>query len=157
MNNDDDLVLPDRLRALGRHPIEPAVQSRHLAALANFRQRSRGRIAFRLQMAAALVIGLLAVSSGLAVAEVDAGPISAVGKKLVGVVGVDIKDAKVTHGTERHYGAECLQVEAGKGARNRGQYLKWVREHHPDMLAAAKASNCGKPVKSGTNPDDGPD
>jgi hypothetical protein len=148
MNSGGDLILPERLRALGRHPIEPAVQSQHLTAMANFAQPSRRRVAPRLRIAAALVIGLLALSSGLAVADVDAGPITAVGKKVVGAVGVDVNDNKVTHGTERYYGSECLRIDGGKGARNRGQYLKWVRENHPDMLAAAKASNCGKPVQS---------
>ena len=149
MNDDQDLALAERLRAMGSRPVEPAVRSKHLAAMAQVRTSSRHPAAARLGVALALIIGLLGASTGLAVAGVDAGPVSDLGKKVAGVVGIDITDGTVTHGTPRHYGTECLQVAEGKGAKNHGQYLKWVREHKPEMLEAAKASNCGKPLTSG--------
>ena len=144
----EDLPLPERLHAFGTHPVDPAVQSRHLTTMASSGSSPRPTLARRLQFAAALVVAFVALSTGLAVAQVDAGPVTAVGKQVAGVVGVDINDGKVTHGTDRYYGPECVQVADGKGAKNHGQYLKWVREHQPEMLEAAKASKCGKPLNA---------
>jgi hypothetical protein len=80
----------------------------------------------------------------------DAG--NAGGKK-IGVASVDIINNTVTHGTVRHYGPECVPIADGKGARNHGQYLKWIRQNRPDVLDAAKASNCGKPLSDSSEPE----
>jgi hypothetical protein len=88
------------------------------------------------------------------VAQTDTGPPKPKPQKIAGVLGADITDGKVIHGTARHYGGECLPIADGKGAANHGQYIKWVRANHPYQLEAAKASNCGKPLSAGKNNDD---
>jgi hypothetical protein len=105
-------------------------------------------------MVALGVAVVLTLSTGLAVAQVDAGPVSAMGEHIAGVLGVRINDGTVTHGTDRYYGAECLPIADGTGAINHGQYIKWVREHRPDQLDSAKASKCGKPLTAGTDTED---
>ena len=58
-------------------------------------------------------------------------------------------------GVERKTG-NCPTVEGGTSAassfKNRGQYLKWVRENNPEGLEAAKKSDCGMPVNSKGTP-----
>ena len=143
----------DRLCELGQRPIDPALEADHLNLMAQVAQPSARRRVPRLRVAALVMIGVLVTSTGLAAADIDAGPVRALGERIAGVVGVDITDGKVNHGTDRYYGLDCLPIADGKGAINRGQYLKWVRENRPDMLDAAKASNCGKPLSAGTSPD----
>jgi hypothetical protein len=92
-------------------------------------------------------------STGLAAAGVPGGPVTGLGEKLAGVVGVDITDGTVTHGTKRHYGPECVPIADGKGAMNHGQYLKWIRQNRREVLEAAKASNCGKPLTDSNDSD----
>ena len=154
MNDDSPIV--DRLRELGREPIDPSLQSLHLTLMSNSASSGRKRLVRRLQVGAAAAFVVLAVPTALSAADIDAGPVSDLGAKVAGVLGADIADGKVTHGTERHYGSECLPIADGKGAANHGQYLKWIRENRPDMLEQAKASNCGKPLTAGTE-DDGDD
>ncbi len=55
------------------------------------------------------------------------------------------------YGTERI--TEGCNTNAETALRNRGQYLKWVREHDFDNLDAAKASKCVMPVVSQEHPD----
>jgi hypothetical protein len=93
------------------------------------------------------------MSTGLAVAQTDTGPPKPKPQKIAGVLGADITDGKVIHGTARYYGGECLPIADGKGAANHGQYIKWVRANHPDQLEAAKASKCGKPLTAGNDDD----
>jgi hypothetical protein len=144
----------ERLGVLGRRPPAPEVQAAHLAAIGEPAARRRHH---RLKIMAVGVAAALMLSTGLAVAQVDTGPLKPVHEKIAGVLGVDITDGKVTHGTARHYGGECIPIADGKGAANHGQYLKWVREHHPDQLEAAKTSNCGKPLTAGHGDDDDKD
>jgi hypothetical protein len=151
MDDCRDFPVVERLREFGRRPIDPHLQASHFALMAQVSTRSGRRRVPRLAMAAVVVIGVLVTSAGLAAADIDAGPVSDLGEKIAGVVGVDITDGKVNHGTDRYYGPDCLPIADGKGAINRGQYLKWVRENRPDMLEAAKASNCGKPLTAGTD------
>jgi hypothetical protein len=92
--------------------------------------------------------GVAVLSTGLAATAAEAGAISSMDKKNSGVAGVEVTDGTVTHGTKRYYGTDCVQVADGKGAKNHGLYLKWIRQHKPEMLKAAKASNCGKPVSA---------
>jgi hypothetical protein len=150
MDDYRDFPVVDGLRELGQRPIDPALEAHHLTLMAQVGQLSGRRRVPRLRVAALVVIGVLFTSTGLAAADINAGPVSDLGQKIAGVVGVDITGGKVNHGTDRYYGPDCLPIAAGKGAINRGQYLKWVRENRPDMLNAAKASNCGKPVSAGT-------
>jgi hypothetical protein len=147
----DHAELEGRLRALGRQPVDPALQAAHLRAIAQAEQR-RGvgrRVRWSLALAAAFVVA----STGLAAAGVSGGPVTGLGQKIAGVVGVDITDGTVTHGTKRHYGPECVAIADGKGARNHGQYVKWIRQNRPELLEAAKASNCGKPLTDDNEPD----
>jgi hypothetical protein len=135
----------ERLGALGERPVPPAVQSAHLASMARCGLSGPRRFP-KVRIAVLGVAAVLLMSTGLAVAQVNAGPLSAAGERIAGVLGVDITDGKVTHGTDRYYGPDCLAIADGKGAINHGQYIKWVRQHQPDQLDAAKASNCGKPL-----------
>lgn len=60
----------------------------------------------------------------------------------------------IPHGVERVSGAPCVVNGTEIPARNRGQFLKKVREDHPEALAAAKESRCGMPVNSDDTPGD---
>src|SRR5215207_3398763 len=158
MNESREFPLVDRLRAFGDRPVDPALQSAHLASMAHVAPPTRRRIVPRLRVAAVAMLAVLVMSTGLAAANVDAGPLSDVGERLAGALGVDITNGTEKHGTDRYYGADCLPIADGKGAINHGQYLKWVRENRPDQLDAAKASKCGKPLSADQNPDsDQPD
>jgi hypothetical protein len=141
-----------RLRALGQQSVPPAVRAAHVAAMAQSAAPDRRRLP-KVRIAAVAVAVVLTLSTGLAVAHVNAGPLSAMGEHIAGVLGVDITDGKVTHGTDRYYGPECIPIAEGKGAVNRGQYLKWVRQNRPDQLDAAKASKCGMPLDAGADSD----
>ncbi|HUP75302.1 MAG TPA: hypothetical protein VM282_19815 [Acidimicrobiales bacterium] len=155
MTHDHISSVVDRLNAFGRRPVAPAVLSAHLRAMAATTPLPRRRTGRRVGVAAGFIIAMIGLSTGLAAAKVDAGPISAAGRGMAGIVGVEINSGTVTHGTVRYYGEDCIPVASGQGAKNRGQYLKWVRENRPEMLDAAKASNCGKPIGSTEPHDDG--
>jgi hypothetical protein len=148
---DDHAELEGRLRALGRQPVDAAVQAAHLRAIATAEQR--GAVVRRVRWTVALAATFVVGSTGLAAAGVSAGPVTAFGQQLAGVVGVDINNGTVTHGTTRHYGPECVPVGDGKGAMNHGQYLKWIRHNRPELLDAAKTSNCGKPLTDDNDPE----
>jgi hypothetical protein len=127
--------------------VAPTVELEHLGAMGQSGpadRRQHHRVAF---VAFGVAAGLV-MSTGAAVAQPDTGP-KPKPEKIAGVLGVNIADGKVIHGTARHYGGECLPIADGKGAANHGQYIKWVRANHPDQLEAAKASNCGKPLTAG--------
>src|SRR5262245_857328 len=147
MHDDLESRVIERLRALGQEPVAPAVRSSHLEAMAQGAPADRRGIR-RAKVLAIAVTAAVLTSTGLAAAQVDTRPLKPVHEKIAGVLGADVSDGKVTHGTARHYGAECLPITEGKGAANHGQYLKWVRQHQPDQLEAAKASKCGKPLTS---------
>lgn len=134
--------LAERLRSMGDQPIDPAMQSAHLTAMASVRIRNRG-LAEKLKVAAALVAGFALGSTGLAFAGALPTPAQDAASDALARVGVS-----VPAGTERYFGAECVAAEDGSHARNRGQYLKQERAKGADALAAAKASDCGMPVSS---------
>src|SRR4029450_7167425 len=156
MNDDLESQLVERLRALGQQPVAPAVRSAHLLAMAQDDPAARRRH-HRGKIVAIAVAAALLLSTGLAVAQVDTGPLKPVHEKIAGVLGADITDGQAAQGTARHYGGECLPIADGKGAANHGQYLKWVRANHPDQLDAAKASKCGKPLTAGQDDDNDAD
>ena len=137
-HTDPNASLTRRLGALGAQPVEPAVASQHLTALASVAVRPAGGVRQKLQVAGALVAGLLIGSTGLAVAGALPDPLQDASSTALAKVKVD-----VPAGTERYDGPECEGTP-----RNRGQYLKQQRAKGPGAFAAAKASNCGKPLAS---------
>ena len=166
--------LVDRLRALGTQPIDPATQSQHLTAIATAAvdqaQRSTflGRVGRRVQLGAALAIGVLLGTTGLATAGA-LGPLQPIAAKGVeAVTPLDVPNGKgksaeaklkaQANGSEADAnGVERVTegCEAGISTRNRGQYLKGVREKYGNdsaELTAAKASRCGMPVNSEGTP-----
>lgn len=166
--------LVDRLRALGTQPIDPALQSQHVGAMVTAAvdqaQRSTflGRLGRRVQLGAALAVGVLLGTTGLATAGAlgPLQPIAATGVEAV--TPLDVPDGKgrgksaeaklKAKGSEA--GANGVErvtegCEAGISTRNRGQYLKGVREKFGNdsaELTAAKASRCGMPVNSEGTP-----
>lgn len=154
--------LTERLAALGRRPVDPALQSEHLTALAGVRSGSafRTSLAGRLKVAAGVMAGFLIGATGLTTAGAM-GPLQPIAADVVEAVApVDVPkgkadeanakakaakdvDGKGSIGTARDW-ADCTPGADGKFAGNRGQYLK--QERATGDLAAAKASNCGKPL-----------
>lgn len=143
MMTDDNVI--SRLTSLGEQPIDPALASQQLTAIAItparepwFRQK--------LQVAAALVVGLLVGSTGLAAAGALPDTAQQAAHKALRTVGVNVPPGKdrVTEG--------CGTDENGEPFKNHGQYVK----AHKDDPEASK-SDCGKPrksVKDGTDDDD---
>lgn len=143
MMTDDSVI--SRLTSLGEQPIDPALASQQLTAIAItparepwFRQK--------LQVAAALVVGLLVGSTGLAAAGALPDTAQQAAHKALRTVGVNVPPGKdrVTEG--------CGTDENGEPFKNHGQYVK----AHKDDPEASK-SDCGKPrksVKDGTDDDD---
>ena len=127
----DHQDITERLRAVGRQPVDPAVQSAHLTRLA---QTSRPRsLRPKLRTAAVFLAGLLVGSSGLAAAGALPDPVQHAAHRVLDKVGVDVPDP------ERYHGPECGELQ-----RNHGAYVKEDRD-------LAK-SDCGKPI---TGNDDG--
>jgi hypothetical protein len=150
----DDFELDDeltrRLRSLGTFPIDSATQSRHLTAMAEAAAAPRLMATFgqRLRVAAALVIGFMLGTTGLASAGA-LGPMQPIAATAIeaatpfSVPGGHEDDA----GTPR-YREGCDESVTFK---NRGSYLKAVRAKYGKEsaeLEAAKASDCGKPLVS---------
>lgn len=152
----DELI--ERLRAFGRRPVDPSLQSQHLTAIAavpvSAGRSLRSAVASRVKVAAAVLGGFLIGTTGLASAGV-LGPLQPVAATVVEKAtplevpeGAKDKAAKArSGGTERYYGPECV-VTGGQPARNRGEYLKQQREVSPEAFEAAKQTNCGKPLSS---------
>jgi len=131
----DDSVI-SRLTSLGEQPIDAALASEQLTAIAItparepwFRQK--------LQVAAALVAGLLIGSTGLAAAGALPDTAQQAAHSALRTVGVNVPPGhdRVTEG--------CGTDENGEPFKNHGQYVK----AHKDDPEAAK-SDCGKPKKS---------
>lgn len=160
--------LTERLAALGRRPVDPALQSEHLTALAGVRSSSafRASLAGRLKVAAGVMAGFLIGATGLASAGA-LGPVQGIAataiEKATPLNGLPdsasdkakakaAKDAdgKGSIGTERDWSDGCVPAsgegDTAKFAGNRGQYLKQERANGAEALAAAKASTCGKPL-----------
>jgi hypothetical protein len=161
-----DEAVVARLHALGEHPVDPALQSAHLTAMAGARGGSAfGRsLAGRLKVAAGVLAGFLLGASGLTSVGLmgPLQPIAATAVEAVTPINVphgakdkaaDAQDKadKASRlpdgsiGTQRIW-TNCVAGEDGTFAGNRGQYLKQERAKGADALAAAKASDCGKPV-----------
>lgn len=163
--------LTERLAALGRQPVDPALQSQHLTAMASVRagRSFRTSLAGRLKLAAGVFGGFLLGASGLASVG-GLGPLQPiVAERAAEVANVDLpqgpkdkaekaeKAAKEkaekarlddgSIGTARDWTDDCATVEgAATYAGNRGQYLKQERAKGPAELEAAKASTCGMPL-----------
>lgn len=138
MGDLDDLDdLEGRLRDLGRVPVDPAVQARHLSAMAALgadapaeHGRRRWRFSWR-AVAAAGVVGFLAGSTGLAAAGELPGPAQDVAHNVLGAVGLNVP--RSTEG--------CPE---GRTYRNHGEYVAEVEAAGGDVEAAAR-SRCGMP------------
>jgi hypothetical protein len=137
MTEFDDLVA--RLRALGSQPVDPAVASEHLTAMAAVhagRARPVGRFQ-RLKVGAAFAAGIVLGATSLASA---------------GVMGQTVQDkvadaaqhvnVNLPGGTER-YGVGAAECPGYTPGTNHGQ---WVKAHKGDPDAAK--SDCGKPVSA---------
>jgi hypothetical protein len=179
----DDLT--DRLRALGQRPVDPALQSEHLTAMAGVRSGSAFRTSLlgRAKVAAGVMAGFLIGATGLTTAgamgplqPISADVVEAVTplKELPGSASAKAKEArekgaaakdvdgKDSIGTERDWSDDCAPVEEGGAtyAGNRGRYLKQERAKGADAFEAAKASTCGKPIAAdddATAGDDAPE
>lgn len=163
--------LTDRLAALGRQPVDPALQSQHLTAMASVpvARSFRTSLAGRLKVGAGVMAGFLLGASGLTAAGAM-GPLQPVAAKVAAeVANADFPqgpkdkaekakkakkdvDGKGSIGTARDWlntggdPAGCVAGKDGKFAGNRGQYLKQQRAAGPEALAIAKASTCGMPL-----------
>ncbi|HVF32302.1 MAG TPA: hypothetical protein VM933_04610 [Acidimicrobiales bacterium] len=164
--------LTERLAALGRQPVAPAVRSQHLTALASVpvARSFRTSLAGRLKVGAGVLAGFLLGASGLTAAGAM-GPLQPVAAKVAAEVAkVEVpqgpkdqaekkaKKAKAEKaaksrladgsiGTARDWSDNCADNGTpGEYAGNRGQYLKQERAKGADQLAAAKASTCGLPI-----------
>jgi hypothetical protein len=164
-----DEAVVARLHALGTQPVDPALQSAHLTAMAGVRSGSsafRTALAGRLKVGAGVLVGFLLGASGLTTVGAM-GPLQPIAATAVEAVApIDVpkgakdkaEEAKAkaekasrladgSIGTQRVWDG-CVAGEDGKFAGNRGQYLKQERAKGEAALAAAKASDCGKPVAS---------
>lgn len=176
----DDLT--ERLAALGRAPVTPAVQSEHLTAIASVASgRSfRTSLAGRLKVGAGVLAGFLLGASGLTAAGA-LGPLQPVAAKVASeVANVEVpqgpkdkaekaekaKKAKAAKarladgsiGTARDWSDSCADTGTpGQYAGNRGQYLKQERAKGAEALAAAKASTCGMPLGAEKDAEDAGD
>ena len=168
----DDLT--ERLAALGRQPVDPALQSEHLTAMSSVASgRSfRTSLVGRLKVGAGVFAGFLLGASGLATVG-GLGPLQPiVAERAAEVANVDLpqgpkdKAAKAAKakaekarledgsiGTQRQW-ANCEPGEDGKFAGNRGQYLKQERAKGAEAFQAAKDSLCGLPEGATKDGDD---
>lgn len=130
--------LERRLRALGRHPIDPGRSAQDLTAIAALARPPAARTGFfasKVRVAAAFLAGLLVGSTGLAAADVLPDPAQHVAHRVLAQVGVDVPDP------DRYHGPEC----GPEPKRNHGAY---VRDDH-----ALAQSDCGKKVRAGGDDD----
>jgi len=146
MDADPD-PLAQRLRDLGRLPVDAATSSRHLQAMARV-GRSTGRLRGRLKIGLAFAAGLLIGGTGLASAGALPGPAQDAARTTLSKVGV-----KVPQGTERFNDPAVCGTDRATGQpfKNHGQYVK---AHKGDPAAAQ--SMCGKPLKAGQKADSKP-
>ena len=128
----------ERLRALGQQPVEPALASAHLTAMAGGRPGTRGWT--RLKVGGAFLAGLLLGGTGLASAGALPDPVQQAAHSALRQVGIDVPP-----GHDRYDGPECGKDANGQAFRNHGQYVKANKANNPE----AGKSRCGKPVKAG--------
>ena len=161
----DDLT--ERLAALGRQPVAPAVQSAHLTALSSVpsTRSFRSSLVGRLKVGAGVFAGFLLGASGLATVG-GLGPLQPiVAERAAEVANVELpqgpkakaekaakaKAAKArladgSIGTQRQWPEPtCKKGDDGQFAGNRGQYLKQERAKGAVAFQAAKDSVCGLP------------
>jgi hypothetical protein len=172
----DDLT--ERLAALGRRPVDAALQSQHLTAMASVpagRSVFRTSLASRAKVGAGVLAGFLLGASGLTVAGAM-GPLQPIAASVASeVANVEVpqgpkdkaekaekadaeKAAKArladgSIGTQRQW-TGCEAGEDGKFAGNRGLYLKQERAKGETELQAAKDSLCGLPDGATKDADD---
>jgi len=123
MTEHDDLI--ERLRSLGGQPIDPALQSAHLTAMAGVRP---SQVWTKVRVAAAFLAGLLIGGSGLAAAGALPDPAQNLAHSALAQVGVNVPQP------DRYHGPEC----GSEAKANHGGYVQADK-------ALAK-SDCGKPV-----------
>ena len=111
---DDDQII-DRLRALGREPVDSAVASQHLTAIGAVAVRPQRRFG-RAAVAAAAVVGFVFGSLGLGWAGALPGPVQDVADDVLSTVGV------------------------GGPWKNRGQCVSEAAKANPDDEVARKAA-----------------
>lgn len=132
---DDTDPLTERLRDLGRRPVDPATASQHLTAMASAGRRPR--IWTRAKVGAAFFAGLLVGGTGLASAGALPGSVQGAAHTTLAQVGVQVPDG---HGPARST-VGC----GGVTYKNHGQFVKAQKDK-----AAAADQPCGKPVQAGT-------
>ena len=167
----DDLA--ERLAALGRRPVSPAVQSAHLTAMASVpASRSfRTSLAGRLKVGAGVLAGFLLGASGLTAAGAM-GPLQPVAAKVASeVANVEVPQGPKDKAQKAAKAAKAKSAKAqGEGAtnkiwgaangcpeqgefRNRGAFLKAAKDAERDDDPAttellsfedARKSDCGK-------------
>ena len=133
---DDTDPLVERLRDLGRQPVDPATASQHLSAMGGVMRPVRGWRRYR--VGAAFFAGLLVGGTGLASAGALPGGAQNVAHSTLSQVGVSVPDG---NGPTRST-VGC----GGVTYKNHGQFVKAQKDK-----AAAAASPCGKPVSAGTD------
>ena len=123
----DHDALVERLRALGEHPIDPALQAAHLTAMSAPRPAG---IRPKLRVAAAFLAGLLVGGSGLAVAGALPDPAQNLAHRAFKQAGIEVPQPE-----RYHDDAECgPEVMA-----NHGGYVRADR--------SKAQTECGKRVK----------
>lgn len=133
MDEHDPLI--ERLRGLGRHPVEPVIAARHLGSMASVRVKTRRFV--KLKVGTAFFAGLMLGGTGLAYAGALPATVQDAAHGTLSQVGLSVPNG---HGPARYNGPECT----GGPYANHGQY---VRSHKSDPNAGT--SRCGKPVQAG--------
>ncbi len=134
-----DHELTERLRALGRVPLEAGTATRALARASATRVPRMGRVRLH-WVAAAAIAGFVAGGTGLAAAAVLPAPVQDTAHSLLSSLGV-----RVPPGHERY---NDPTVCVGGPYRNHGAY---VRAHKDDPNAGQ--SLCGKPLQAANGKD----
>ena len=132
-----DPELEGRLRAAGRQPIDPGLQSAHLTQMASAVQSSRRRA--KVRVAGIVVAGVLVGSTSLAAAGALPDPAQHFAHRALDNVGVKVPDP------QRYHGPEC----GAEVKKNHGAYVR-------DDKALA-TSDCGKKVKAAAAGDEADD
>jgi hypothetical protein len=137
MDEQDHLI--DRLRSLGRQPVDATVAAHHLRAIAGFGGRTGRAVKFK--VGAALLAGFMLGGAGLATAGALPGPAQNVARTALSKMGLDVP---TSHGPARYNDPKCgTDPNTHQAFKNHGQY---VRVHKGDPNAGS--SRCGKPIQA---------